>query len=107
MPQDSVAEKRQKLLGALQRCDEDLNVLKKITEVVRFTDRMSQSSSPAVVSIGLEDKLRTVTEVCWCEVEWKVWGCPFFNGGSTSCVLFFPVGGYLSLCGYRYELVLV
>ncbi|KAK7377947.1 hypothetical protein VNO80_03382 [Phaseolus coccineus] len=62
-PQDSVAEKRQKLLGALQRCDEDLKALKKIIEAVRLTDPPPQSPSPAVASIGLEDKLRTVSEV--------------------------------------------
>ncbi|KAL9331291.1 hypothetical protein ACSQ67_000901 [Phaseolus vulgaris] len=62
-PQDSVVEKRQKLLGALQRCDEDLKALKKIIEAVRLTDPPPQSPSPAVASIGLEDKLRTVSEV--------------------------------------------
>jgi len=62
-PQDSVAQKRQKLLGALQRCDEDLKALKKIIEAVRSTDPPPRSPSPAVASIGLEDKLRTVSEV--------------------------------------------
>ena len=72
-----MAKKRQKLLGALQRCDKDLKALKKIIEVVRLTNPVPQSPSPTVVSIGLEDKLRTVTEVCWCGVEWKVRGCLF------------------------------
>ncbi|CAJ1917964.1 unnamed protein product [Sphenostylis stenocarpa] len=68
-PPDSVAEKRQKLLGALQRCDEDLKALKKIIEAVRLADPPPQSPapspspSPVVASIGLEDKLRTVSEV--------------------------------------------
>ncbi|BAT85034.1 hypothetical protein LR48_Vigan03g204500 [Vigna angularis] len=62
-PTDSVAEKRQKLLGALQRCDEDLKALKKIIESVRLADPPRQSPSPAVASVGLDDKLRTVSEV--------------------------------------------
>lgn len=62
-PTDSVAEKRQKLLGALQRCDEDLKALKKIIEAVRLADPPRQSPSPTVASVGLDDKLRTVSEV--------------------------------------------
>ncbi|XP_020219858.1 uncharacterized protein LOC109802862 [Cajanus cajan] len=58
-PPDTVAEKRQKLLGALQRCDEDLKALKKIIEAVRLTD----PTTPAVVCGGFEDKCRTVSEV--------------------------------------------
>lgn len=45
---ESVVEKRQKLLGALQRCDEDLKVLKKIIDSVR-TPELVPSTSPAVV----------------------------------------------------------
>lgn len=59
---DSVAEKRRKLLGALQRCDDDLKALKKIIEAVRSSD----PPSPAAVSRsdgGFGDKVRTVTEV--------------------------------------------
>jgi len=52
---ESVVEKRQKLLGALQRCDEDLKVLKKIIDSVR-TPELVPSTSPAVVK-------RTVCEV--------------------------------------------
>ena len=62
-PTDSVVEKRQKLLGALQRCDEDLKALKKIIEAVRLADPPRKSPSPAVASVCLDDKLRTVSEV--------------------------------------------
>ncbi|KAG4912817.1 hypothetical protein AAZX31_19G109600 [Glycine max] len=65
-PTDTVAEKRQKLLGALQRCDEDLKALKKIIETVRLTDPpppSTPSPSPALACIGFEDKFRTVPEV--------------------------------------------
>ncbi|KAL4274187.1 hypothetical protein AHAS_Ahas04G0115700 [Arachis hypogaea] len=37
-PAESVVEKRRQLLGALQRCDEDLKALKKIIEAVQLTD---------------------------------------------------------------------
>ncbi|KAL2320558.1 hypothetical protein Fmac_029527 [Flemingia macrophylla] len=62
-PPDTVAEKRQKLLGALQRCDEDLKALKKIIEAVRLTDLPQASPSPTVACSGFEDKCRTVSEV--------------------------------------------
>ncbi|KAJ1392386.1 DUF3741-associated sequence motif [Sesbania bispinosa] len=66
-PVESVAEKRQKLLGALQRCDEDLKALKKIIEAVRSSDTPpSRSPSPVVVSQsagGFGDKIKTVSEV--------------------------------------------
>lgn len=62
-PPDTVAEKRQKLLGALQRCDEDLKALKKIIEAVRLTDPLPPSTSPAVACVGFEDEFGTVAEV--------------------------------------------
>ncbi|KAL4374281.1 hypothetical protein HN51_008084 [Arachis hypogaea] len=37
---ESVVEKRRQLLGALQRCDEDLKALKKIIEAVQLTDTL-------------------------------------------------------------------
>ncbi|KAK7377759.1 hypothetical protein VNO80_03191 [Phaseolus coccineus] len=58
--QDSVAEKRLKLLGTLQRCDEDLKALKKTIEIVCLADLAPQSPSSVVASIDLEDKLRAV-----------------------------------------------
>ncbi|KAK7336359.1 hypothetical protein VNO77_16897 [Canavalia gladiata] len=57
---ESVAEKRQKLLGALQRCDEDLKTLKKIIEAVRLAD--PPPPLPAAVPGGFEDKIKTVSE---------------------------------------------
>ncbi|TKY62795.1 hypothetical protein E2542_SST12654 [Spatholobus suberectus] len=63
---ETVEEKRQKLLGALQRCDEDLKALKKIIEAVRLAGPPATAAappSPAVVCGGFEDKLRTVSEV--------------------------------------------
>jgi hypothetical protein len=62
---ESVVEKRQKLLGALQRCDEDLQALKKIIDSVRIPKPVS-SPSPAVVKRSLdcfEDKVKTICEV--------------------------------------------
>lgn len=62
---ESVSEKRQKLLGALQRCDEDLKALKKIIDAVRSADPLP-APSPAAVSRsagGLGEKMKTVSEV--------------------------------------------
>ncbi|KAG2689855.1 hypothetical protein I3760_09G159400 [Carya illinoinensis] len=36
---ESAAEKRRKLLGALEKCNEDLNALRKIIESVQFSER--------------------------------------------------------------------
>jgi hypothetical protein len=61
---ESVVEKRQKLLGALQRCDEDLQALKKIIDSVRIPKTVS-SPSPAVVKRSedcFEDKVKTICE---------------------------------------------
>ncbi|CAK8542971.1 unnamed protein product [Lathyrus sativus] len=52
---ESVVEKRQKLLGALQRCDDDLKALKKIIDAVQTPEPVS-SPKPVVVK-------RTVCEV--------------------------------------------
>ncbi|XP_042484606.1 uncharacterized protein LOC122064890 [Macadamia integrifolia] len=41
----SASEKRQKLLGALEKCDEDLKALRKIIESIRLSDQI-QSPSP-------------------------------------------------------------
>ncbi|EHA8586716.1 hypothetical protein COCNU_scaffold000789G000010 [Cocos nucifera] len=41
---ESAAEKRRKLLGALEKCDEDLNALKRIIEAVRFAEPLDQRS---------------------------------------------------------------
>ncbi|KAJ7976501.1 Zinc finger homeobox protein like [Quillaja saponaria] len=61
---ESTAEKRQKLLGALQKCDEDLKALKKIIESVQSTENLKTPSTPAVIeSTGyVGDKIRTVSE---------------------------------------------
>ncbi|XP_058750639.1 uncharacterized protein LOC131623650 [Vicia villosa] len=52
---ESVVEKRQKLLGALQRCDDDLKALKKIIDAVQTPDA---APSPKAVVVK-----RTVCEV--------------------------------------------
>ncbi|PNX63183.1 hypothetical protein L195_g053376, partial [Trifolium pratense] len=56
---ESVVEKRQKLLGALQRCDEDLKALKKIIDSVRIPQPVS-SPSPAKVKTVCEVKCSVV-----------------------------------------------
>lgn len=54
---ESTAEKRRKLLGALEKCDEDLKALKKIIDAVRSAENLR--SSPAVKGLNGEDKGRT------------------------------------------------
>ena len=63
-PVESAEEKRRRLLGALQRCDEDLKALKKIIEAVRSADP-PPATAPEVSQIAGEfgDKIRTVSEV--------------------------------------------
>ncbi|XP_054790156.1 uncharacterized protein LOC129295643 [Prosopis cineraria] len=62
---ESVADKRERLLNALQKCDEDLKALKKIIEAVRSADQQRTPSLEVVSKNGscFEDKIRTVTEV--------------------------------------------
>ncbi|KAF8398139.1 hypothetical protein HHK36_017065 [Tetracentron sinense] len=55
----STAEKRRKLLGALEKCDADLKALKKIIESVR-------SGEPLVVEgAGVKGRASSVTEKCF------------------------------------------
>ncbi|CAL0323331.1 unnamed protein product [Lupinus luteus] len=68
-PPESVEAKRLRLLGALQSCDEDLKVLKKIIESVRSED-YSEVPAVAVTRSAVVDKIRTVSEV----------DCSVFNG---------------------------
>ncbi|GAU21752.1 hypothetical protein TSUD_328770 [Trifolium subterraneum] len=56
---ESVVEKRQKLIGALQRCDEDLKALKKIIESVRIPKPIL-SPSPAKVKMVCDVKCSAV-----------------------------------------------
>ncbi|MED6196316.1 hypothetical protein PIB30_046352 [Stylosanthes scabra] len=67
-PEESVAEKRRKLLGALQRCDEDLKALKMIIEAVQLTDPLPSEESKTAGEF--EGKIKTVSEV----------KCSVFNG---------------------------
>lgn len=68
-PPESVEEKRQRLLGALQRCDEDLKVLKKIIESVRLDDRSPVPAPAVTLSAGsVAEKVKTVSEVTNCSV---------------------------------------
>ncbi|KAI9093620.1 hypothetical protein K1719_027069 [Acacia pycnantha] len=63
---ESVEERRERLLNALQKCDDDLKALKKIIEAVRSAD------SPEAISKNvscLGDKIRTVTEVTCLEFK--------------------------------------
>lgn len=52
---ESAADKRRKLLGALEKCNEDLNALKKIIEAVQSSER--QKSTPAADAAA--------TKRCW------------------------------------------
>ncbi|XP_028766737.1 uncharacterized protein LOC114724541 [Neltuma alba] len=68
---ESVAEKRERLLNALQKCDEDLKALKKIIEAVRSADQQ-RTPSTEVISKNVScfgDKIRTVTEVTCSEQQ--------------------------------------
>ena len=67
---ESVAEKRQRLLGALQKCDEDLKALKKIIEAVRCTDQL-RTPSPAISNSAdcFGGKIRTVSETNCSELK--------------------------------------
>jgi hypothetical protein len=51
---ESAADKRRKLLGALEKCNEDLNALKKIIEAVQSSER--QKSTPIAAAS---------TKRCW------------------------------------------
>ncbi|KAE9588704.1 hypothetical protein Lalb_Chr22g0358171 [Lupinus albus] len=68
-PPESMEAKKLRLLGALQRCDEDLKVLKKIIESIRSED-YSVVPAVAVTRSAVVDKMRTVSEV----------DCSVFNG---------------------------
>ncbi|KAL1352239.1 hypothetical protein HN51_016241 [Arachis hypogaea] len=63
-PSESVAEKRRQLLGALQRCDEDLKALKKIIEAVQLTDPLPSAEPEESKTAGeFDGKIKTVSEV--------------------------------------------
>ncbi|XP_057948422.1 uncharacterized protein LOC131144068 [Malania oleifera] len=51
--QETAAEKRRKLLGALEKCDEDLKALKKIIEALRSAENLRPS--PVVKNVIVED----------------------------------------------------
>ena len=44
MVPESAAEKRRKLLMALEKCNEDLNALKKIIDTVQFSEQLSSTA---------------------------------------------------------------
>ena len=46
---ESVEDRRERLLNALQKCDEDLKALKKVIEAVRSADE-HRTPSPEVIS---------------------------------------------------------
>lgn len=50
-PPESAIEKRRRLLGALEKCDEDLKALRRIIEAVRLAE-MRMKASETVGSIG-------------------------------------------------------
>ncbi|CAK9166340.1 unnamed protein product [Ilex paraguariensis] len=57
---EPVAEKRRQLLGALEKCDEDLKALKKIIETVQSADQPFRNQ-PAMKRFNVESGARPVT----------------------------------------------
>ncbi|PKI34944.1 uncharacterized protein LOC116197288 [Punica granatum] len=55
IPSESAVEKRRKLLGALEKCDQDLKALKKIIDAVRSTELAHQRPDTSVAA-GAEDR---------------------------------------------------
>jgi hypothetical protein len=53
-PPESATEKRRRLLGALEKCDEDLKALRRIIEAVRLAE-MRMKTSETVGSIGAKE----------------------------------------------------
>lgn len=51
---ESDAEKRRKLLGALEKCNEDLNALKKIINSVQLSEQLKSAAT------GVEGEIKTV-----------------------------------------------
>ncbi|KAI4348540.1 hypothetical protein L6164_009252 [Bauhinia variegata] len=67
---ESVAAKRQKLLGALQKCDEDLKALKKIIDSVRSAEpEANRLRTPSAISRSLGDKIRTALDMTCSEFK--------------------------------------
>ncbi|KAG8096197.1 hypothetical protein GUJ93_ZPchr0013g35786 [Zizania palustris] len=55
-PQETAAEKRRKLLGALEKCDEDLKTLRRIIAAVRAAEMRTAAASDVPVPEGAADK---------------------------------------------------
>ncbi|KAL5210100.1 hypothetical protein ABZP36_005723 [Zizania latifolia] len=55
-PQEAAAEKRRKLLGALEKCDEDLKTLRRIIAAVRAAEMRTAAASDVPVPEGAADK---------------------------------------------------
>ncbi|KAF5475656.1 hypothetical protein F2P56_007436 [Juglans regia] len=58
---ESAAEKRRKLLGALEKCNEDLNALRKIIESVQFSERLKSTDAGQHVD-GETNRLKRCSE---------------------------------------------
>ncbi|XP_041023602.1 uncharacterized protein LOC121264479 isoform X2 [Juglans microcarpa x Juglans regia] len=58
---ESAAEKRRKLLGALEKCNEDLNALRKIIESVQFSERLKSTDAGQPVD-GETNRLKRCSE---------------------------------------------
>lgn len=52
IPSESAAERRRKLLGALEKCDEDLKELKKIIGAVRSSEMAQRRPDPTAGADG-------------------------------------------------------
>uniref|UniRef100_A0A2N9F853 DUF3741 domain-containing protein n=1 Tax=Fagus sylvatica TaxID=28930 RepID=A0A2N9F853_FAGSY len=53
---ETAAEKRRKLLMALEKCNEDLNSLKKIIETVQFSEKLNYSADKRTSPVSVLDE---------------------------------------------------
>ncbi|KAI3421611.1 uncharacterized protein J3R85_012123 [Psidium guajava] len=59
---ESAAEKRRKLLGALDRCDQDLKALKKIIDVVRSAEQLRSEREAAKPNASFDGRLQELAK---------------------------------------------
>lgn len=66
IPTESATEKRRKLLGALEKCDEDLKALKKIIDTVRSAEGLRSSAILFKTPDG-DDRMKRFSGGKWSE----------------------------------------